>query len=93
MKIVVNVCYGGFSLSRTAENFLMEKYGIECGRVDRNDPRLVDCVETLGGSVAGGTFSVLGIIEIPDDVEWEIDEYDGYEHVVEKHRSWHFERK
>ena len=92
MKIVVNVCYGGFSLSQEAEDFLMEKYGIN-SRVDRSDYRLVNCVETLGGSVAGGKFSVLGIIEIPDDVEWEIEEYDGYEHVVEKHRSWHYERK
>ena len=92
MKIVVNICYGGFSLSQEAENFLMEKYGVKCNEVDRNDPRLVNCVETLGGSVAGGTFSVLDIIEIPDDVEWEIDEYDGYEHVTEKHRTWHYQR-
>jgi hypothetical protein len=93
MKIVVNVCYGGFYLSPEAEYFLMEKYGVKGNEVDRNDPRLVDCVETLGGFAAGGRISELGIIEIPDDVEWEIEEYDGYEHVVEKHRSWHYERK
>lgn len=93
MKIVVNTCYGGFSLSQKAEGFLMEKYGVTSKNIDRNDPRLVDCVETLGGSVAGGRFSVLGIIEIPDDVEWEIDDYDGLEWVAEKHRIWHYQRK
>lgn len=93
MKIVVNTCYGGFSLSQEAKDFLMEKYGAKCNEVDRNDPRLVDCVETLGGSVAGGGFAVLGIIEIPDDVEWEIDEYDGVEWVAEKHRTWVYKSK
>ena len=28
------------------------------------------------------------IIEIPDDIEWEIDNYDGIESIHEKHRSW-----
>ena len=93
MKIVVNTCYGGFSLSQEAKDFLMEKYGAKYNEVDRNDPRLVDCVETLGGSVAGGRFAVLGIIEIPDDVEWEIDEYDGVEWVAEKHRTWIYKSK
>lgn len=26
--------------------------------------------------------------DIPDDVEWEIEEYDGLEWVSEKHRTW-----
>jgi hypothetical protein len=28
------------------------------------------------------------VIEIPDDVEWEVEEYDGLEWVAEKHRTW-----
>ena len=32
-----------------------------------------------------GEFSV----EIPDDVEWQIEEYDGTEHISEKHRTWY----
>jgi len=53
----------------------------------RNHPLLVACVEALG-SEANGRFAKLSIVEIPDDVEWEIDEYDGIEQVHEKHRSW-----
>jgi len=31
---------------------------------------------------------ILKIIEIPEDVDWEVDEYDGLETIHEKHRSW-----
>lgn len=37
---------------------------------------------------ASGGFASLKIVEIPDDVEWEICEYDGLEWVAEKHRKW-----
>ncbi len=37
---------------------------------------------------ANGTFAELKIVEIPDDVEWVIEEYDGIEWVSEKHRVW-----
>jgi hypothetical protein len=30
----------------------------------------------------------LEIVEIPDDVEYTIEEYDGLEHIAEKHRTW-----
>lgn len=39
-------------------------------------------------SKADGKCAELKIIEIPDDIEWEIEEYDGWEHVAEKHRVW-----
>jgi hypothetical protein len=55
--------------------------------ITRNDPILVQVVEELGGE-ANGHYSSLKVVEIPDDVEWEIDEYDGMEHVAEKHRTW-----
>ena len=32
--------------------------------------------------------SDLKVVEIPDDVEWEIEEYDGNEWVSEVHRCW-----
>lgn len=44
-------------------------------------------METLGDA-ASGKQSKLKIVEIPDDVEWEIAEYDGRESIEEKHRSW-----
>jgi len=31
---------------------------------------------------------MLRIIEIPDGVEWQIEEYDGDEWIAEKHRTW-----
>jgi hypothetical protein len=48
----------------------------------------VQVVEQMGDA-ASGSHSELAIVEIPDDVEWEIDEYDGREHVAEKHRTWY----
>lgn len=53
----------------------------------RDAPMLVACVETLGDK-ADGPYSELVIVEIPDDVEWTVEEYDGQEWVAEKHRTW-----
>ena len=55
--------------------------------VPRNDPLLIACVEALGKNV-NGMCSELAIVEIPDDIEYEIDDYDGIETIHEKHRSW-----
>jgi hypothetical protein len=55
--------------------------------IERNDPILIEVVEALGERADGG-FAQLEIVKIPDDVEWEISEYDGMESVEEKHRSW-----
>ncbi|MAE81633.1 MAG: hypothetical protein CMB80_02770 [Flammeovirgaceae bacterium] len=35
-----------------------------------------------------GEGSWMEIVEIPLDVEWEIDDYDGAEWIAEKHRRW-----
>lgn len=55
--------------------------------ITRHDPDLVKIVEELGEN-AGSWSSKLKIIEIPDDIEWQIEEYDGLEWVAEKHRIW-----
>jgi len=55
--------------------------------IERNDPLLIQVVEELGDDAAGD-FSRLKIVEIPDDVSWEIDEYDGIESIHEVHRTW-----
>ena len=55
---------------------------------DRSDTHLVQIVEELGEK-ANGRFAELKIVEIPNDVEWFIAEYDGSEHVAEKHRTWY----
>lgn len=89
MKVVINKCFGGYSLSEEAYKFLnipWDGYGYEFME-DRPNPALVKCVEALGKD-ASGELSSLKVVEIPDDVEWEIDEYDGLEFVVEKHSTW-----
>ena len=89
MKIVVNRRYGGFSLSKEA----YEQLGLEWDGFgfaydnDRTNPKLIEVVEKLGKK-ANGQCANLEVVEIPDGIDWEIDEYDGYEHVEEKHRRW-----
>ncbi len=56
--------------------------------ISRNDPHLIATVEALGSEKASGKCAELKIVEIPDDVEWQIGEYDGMETVEESHRSW-----
>jgi hypothetical protein len=53
----------------------------------RNDPILVQVVEEMGDK-AWGRYAKLAIVEIPDDVQWIIEENDGMEWVAEKHRTW-----
>jgi hypothetical protein len=54
---------------------------------NRADPDLIAIFEEMG-HLANGSYSRLKIVEVPDDVEWEVDEYDGNEWVAEKHRTW-----
>lgn len=53
----------------------------------RDDPILAQVVEELG-ELANGRYSKLKVVEIPDDIEWIIDDYDGVEWVAERHRTW-----
>lgn len=55
--------------------------------IPRDDPALVQVVKELGKRSFGDHAS-LRVVEIPDDVEWQIEEYDGNEWVAEKHRTW-----
>jgi len=52
------------------------------------EANLVSIVEEMGSKNASGNFAQLKIVEIPDDVEWQIEEYDGRERVAEAHRTW-----
>lgn len=98
MEIVINNCFGGFGLSKEAitryhelTGIHINEYGWEVGnsdnRLERNDPVLIQIVKELGYEVSHG-FANLKIVEVPDDVKWEIESYDGNEWVAECHRKW-----
>ena len=55
--------------------------------IKRDDPALVEVVEELGNK-AGDSCAALAVLEIPDDVSWHLEEYDGIEWVAEDHRTW-----
>ena len=90
--IVINDCYGGFGLSNRAAQEYKRLAGItdpswHDREVPRDDPYLVQIVRELG-SAANGAHSNLKIVEIPSDVDWLIQEYDGAEWIAEVHRTW-----
>ena len=100
-KVVLNDCFGGFSISLTAMKWLAEngrdeikaiagtylrkspheKFGVHCWDIQRHDPDLVRCVETLGYK-ANGCCAKLKLRELKGN-RYRIDEYDGYEEVYE----------
>jgi hypothetical protein len=148
MKIVINTCFGGFSLSDAAyeklnewgipvRQYIKETRNPKTGLYDikipenegeiifdneltaegedkdhdmmyyeykgksrftqrywetwiddkRDHPLLIKVVEELGDK-ANGPCAELKVVEIPDGIKWEIDEYDGNESIHEVHRSW-----
>lgn len=93
MKIAINACYGKFNLSSKAIDLLTESLDAETYDAlrwtdeFRAHPALIEVINHLGPE-ANGPHANLKIIEIPDDVDWEINEYDGLEHIAERHRTW-----
>ena len=57
------------------------------GDIDRTDEDLISVIEELGDGT-NGRFGSIEVIKIPNDIEWEIDNYDGIETIHERHRSW-----
>lgn len=118
-KVVINRCYGGFSISEKAverffelkqwnlvkvvdpaypsfgphfykdvkhnDNYFSE-HGSN-GSFSRDDPTLIRVVEELGEE-ACGSCAELSIVEVPDNVDWHVEEYDGREWIAEAHRTW-----
>ena len=109
MKIVINKCFGGFSISKEAAEVMAKNgckrakkelqeskdgvfygYGLVKGmrgEYDRTSPYLINAVETLGKK-SWGHCAKLKVFEIPDGIEYYIDNYDGLETIHETHRSW-----
>ena len=73
---------------REENNEKYEKIDLDCRPSDRADPFLIQAIEELGKE-SWGDCSELKIVEIPDDLNWEIDEYDGVESVREISRSYY----
>ena len=70
-----------------AFNEAYEKHHLTDRPDDRTDPLLIQVVEELGAE-ADGKCAQLQVVEVPDGIEWELDEYDGIESIAEKHKTW-----
>ena len=83
MRFVLNKDQGGFGLSQKAlelYNQKSEKKVEYAGSIERTDPVLIEIVKTLGDE-ANTKYSVLRIVEIPDNSFYEIVDYDGVETI------------
>jgi hypothetical protein len=91
-KILINTgCCGTFVSAEVKQ--LNQKAAKDMPRslffVQRDDPLLISIVEQVGLKRAGRALTSFKIVEIPDDVDWEIVDDDGAELVGEKRRrTW-----
>ena len=90
MQLVINNCFGGFSVSESARVAL----GLESVRdADRYDPRLIELVKK-DWRKASGECAMLQVVEVPDEAtDSIIIENDGDETVLyvldgKIHRAW-----
>jgi len=101
MKIAINTCYGGFCVSKKVFDELgiewdgygyldNRSFGIKDENYDvwRTNPTLIAAIKKIGCKAASGDCAEIAILDIPDDIKWTIDEYDGCESIHEVHRSW-----
>lgn len=78
---------GMFWLACDSPDATIENYSMIEVPDDRSDPILIQVLEELRHE-ANGECSEIEIVEIPDDVDYIIEEYDGKEWVAEQHRTW-----
>lgn len=86
MQVVINHCHGGFGFSAKAEEILTALLGEDgCYNLElyenRHNPILVALVKQMGKAV-NGNFANLEVCDIPDGLDYDIEEYDGYESVI-----------
>jgi len=91
-RVVINDCYGGFGLSEEAFDKYKKMASIDDADfldydIARDDSFLIKLIKEMGDSI-NGPCSRLKIVEIPADVDWVIEEYDGIEWIAERHRTW-----
>ena len=83
MKLVINRCYGGYGISEEAQRILLVTLGEDgYNEMERHNPIFVSLVENMGEAV-NGPFAKLEVVEIEDGLDYDIEEYDGYESVSE----------
>lgn len=90
MKIAINCCWGGFSLSKEAAEILgcdeHLRYKDDDGHrkeISRSDERLISLIEEKGSEFCSGSSAEIGIAVIPDEAtDWRMFEYDGSESVI-----------
>lgn len=75
MKIVINTSGIGLNLSLQAVEYLIKyriiKSPLDVGKVNRNHPRLVRCIEVLGDD---SSLDILTVITVRDDFKYKISE-------------------
>lgn len=88
MKVVVNKCYGGFSLSSEAIEMLKEKTPVNVLTSaniqfyywsNRHNKHLVSLLEEIGTERVSGQYARLFLEEWPDNIPYKVHEYDGQE--------------
>lgn len=84
MKIVINRCFGGFSLSHMVCDYLGIKSPYQYSnptKKNRCNPALIEAVERFGRE-ASDSFSAVAVVKIPDEAtDFLINEYDGAESI------------
>lgn len=83
----------GLNLVKMGRNFYQngiqdDEHFFYVRSIPRDDPYLVEVVHELGKKADNTPLSELKVVDIPSDIEWTIEEYDGAEWVAEKHRTW-----
>lgn len=101
MKVAINRDWGGFGVSEAVYDELgiewddyggigNKELGIDSNNYHayRSDKRFIAAIEKVGPNNASGDLACIEIRTIPDDIDWEIEDYDGMESIHECHRSW-----
>lgn len=83
MKLVVNRCFGGFTLSEELMRLLNATSPYEYDEYSkRSDESLVGLVEHIGSKRASGAFAQLEVVTLPKNTtDYRITDYDGVETV------------
>lgn len=80
MKIIINECFGGFSVNDNIVKMLNLESGYDL-KDDRTNAKLIELIES--GVNVNSEYSDLVVVDIPDDAtDYVIEEYDGWESIL-----------